>query len=381
MRIAFAIPDPAHVEAAGIDLHRLLLTARTRGHACRVYSAAAEPAPVDGVAWRELPAKSRGAHRQHADFVEQLAQMLAREPADAVLGFGPLPGVDVVLLTDMPMAERPVAGWIARRGGASRYFRGCEEALFGKAGPSHLLFLSPGQQSRYRQHYSLDSARTTVLPPGVEPELPGTEAREQRRKCREQLAAREGELLLLFAGSDFQSQGLERSIRALAHAREAQPHQAMRLLVAGDQRYRSYQHLARKLGVGDAVEFLRGEYALAQLLLAVDTLLHPALPEASGAVLLRALVAGLPVITTQESGYAAHIAAARGGLVLRSPFQQEDLDEALLRCIDGIYRSLCRETGQTYARLSDLYSLPETCIATLEKWAKVAPGLGAPRDR
>ena len=73
-----------------------------------------------------------------------------------------------------------------------------------------------------------------------------------------------------------------------------------------------------------------------------------------------------PVICTDVCGYAHHIAAAKAGMVLRSPFLQEDLNTAVLRSLDGVYRSQCRETGLTYAQLTDLYSMHSNGAALIE---------------
>ena len=379
MQIALALFDPPAVDAAGVNIHELLLQARARGHSCRVYSPLAEVLAMEGVSCHQLPLGGRGRHRQHAAFVRELQAALARQPADVLIGFEPQPELDALLPIAMPRQETRPSGWAGRLSGANRYFAALENAVF--HAPPPLLFLSSRQQLRYRAHYALDHHPQLVLPPGAPPELPLEQAREVRRLARSRWALAEGELVLLFAGSDFERQGLSRAIRALAHAREQQPHQKMRLLVAARGRLRSYHHLARKLGVLDAVHFLQGREAAAELMLGADTLVHPAAAEPAGAVLLQALVAGLPVITTEESGYAQHIAAARAGLVLRSPFQQTDLDQAVLRCIDGIYRSLCRDTGQTYARLTDIHSLPEACINQLEQWHEQPAGVGAPQRR
>ena len=115
------------------------------------------------------------------------------------------------------------------------------------------------------------------------------------------------------------------------------------------------------------MQFLGGRDDVPELLLAADALVHPALDEAAGIVLLEALVAGLPVICTDVCGYAHHIAAARAGLVLRSPYSQDDLNAAMLRTLDGVYRSQCRDTGLVSAELTDMYSMHSTGAELIER--------------
>ena len=207
-----------------------------------------------------------------------------------------------------------------------------------------------------------------MLPPGIARDgCAGDDAPIRRRAARAMLQAADGEQLFLFVGSGFIKKGLDRAIRGLANARSEQSHHPMRLLVVGQDRERRFRRLARKLGVAAEVQFLGGRDDIPELLLAADALVHPALDEAAGIVLLEALVAGLPVICTDVCGYAHHIAAAKAGLVLRSPFLQDDLNRAMLRTLDGVYRSQCRETGLVYARLTDLYSMHSTGAELIER--------------
>jgi hypothetical protein len=53
---------------------------------------------------------------------------------------------------------------------------------------------------------------------------------------------------------------------------------------------------------------LRGTQRHPRFLLGADLLIHPAYNENTGTVLLEALVAGLPVLTTAVCGYAHYIA-------------------------------------------------------------------------
>jgi len=101
-------------------------------------------------------------------------------------------------------------------------------------------------------------------------------------------------------------------------------------------------------------------------MLAADLLVHPARDEAGGVVLLEALAAGLPVVATDVCGYAHHIRAARAGIVLGTPFSQDELDRAVMRCIDGVYRADCRGSALLYARLTDLYSMHRRAAEVIE---------------
>jgi UDP-glucose:(heptosyl)LPS alpha-1,3-glucosyltransferase len=51
--------------------------------------------------------------------------------------------------------------------------------------------------------------------------------------------------------------------------------------------------------------------------------------------LLEALACGLPVITTDKCGYAPYIKEAQAGVVLKSPFDQKELNQVLIRTLEN----------------------------------------------
>jgi UDP-glucose:(heptosyl)LPS alpha-1,3-glucosyltransferase len=79
--------------------------------------------------------------------------------------------------------------------------------------------------------------------------------------------------------------------------------------------------LARKFGVAKNIRFLGLTDEISKLLLAADLFLHPAYREAAGMVIVEAIVAGLPVLTTASCGYAYHVKRAKAGLVVPLPFK------------------------------------------------------------
>lgn len=59
---------------------------------------------------------------------------------------------------------------------------------------------------------------------------------------------------------------------------------------------------------------------------AADLLLHPAYREAAGIVLLEAITAGLPVLTTAVCGYAHYIVDANCGEAITEPFRRGNIE-------------------------------------------------------
>ena len=106
--------------------------------------------------------------------------------------------------------------------------------------------------------------------------------------------------------------------------------------------------------------FFSGRNDVSELMAAADLLLHPAYQEAAGIVLLEAITAGLPVLTTAVCGYAHYIADANCGTVIAEPFSQEQLNEVLRKALtQSPLRMAWAENARHYADTQDLYSLPE----------------------
>lgn len=342
------------------DCLRFALELAQRGHHCRVYCIAWQGERPAGIEVRCIPVKALRNHTRNERFAEQVRADLAAEPVDAVIGFNKMPGLDIYFAADSCFLEKAQRerGRLYRRSARFAHFAAWEAAVFAPASDTQVLLLSQLQRESFSRHYGTPTQRMHLLPPGVAEERRApADASSRRKEARARLALDPQELALLFVGSGFTTKGLDRAITALAHLRAEQPNLRSRLLVAGQGKSRRFQRLARRLKVAANVEFLGGRDDIADLMLAADLLVHPARDEAGGIVLLEALAAGLPVVATDVCGYAHHVAAARAGIVLPAPFSQDQLDRAVMRYIDGVFRADCRGSALLYARLTDLYSM------------------------
>jgi UDP-glucose:(heptosyl)LPS alpha-1,3-glucosyltransferase len=360
MRLAFLIYKYFPYGGLQRDLARFVVELQRRGHDCRVYCTAWQGATLPAVALHIAPAVSGSNVRRNEHFLQWVQADLAADQVDGVIGFNKMPGLDVYYAGDPCFIDNALhtRSPVYRLGWRFRHFAAWERAVFDPAGSTQILLLSASELRKFEQHYQTPSERLHLLPPGVTPDRRRPpDAVSRRAVARHGLGLAHDVHTLLFVGSGFVTKGLDRAIRALAMLRVAHPGRELRLLVAGQDRAGRFALLARRQQLQDQVTFLGGRDDISDLMLAADVLVHPARSEAAGIVLLEALVAGLPVVASAACGYAHHIAAADGGLVLPEPFSQHALERALSQTLDKAFLQQCRENSLAYAEREDLYSL------------------------
>jgi UDP-glucose:(heptosyl)LPS alpha-1,3-glucosyltransferase len=370
MRLAFLLYKYFPYGGLQRDFARLVAELQQRGHHCRVYCTSWEGAYLPGLDLHLAPASAGSNVRRNERFLRWAQAEMATEPPDGVIGFNKMPGLDVYYAGDPCYLDKALQDRnpLYRLGWRFRHFAAWERAVFDPASATEILLVSASEQRKFERHYHTPPARMHLLPPGVAPDRRrGPDAVARRAGARHRLGLTYDVHTLLFLGSGFITKGLDRAIRALAGLQAAQPGRRMRLLVAGQDAVGRFGLLARRQQVQDQVTFLGGRDDIPDLLLAADVLVHPARSEAAGVVLLEALAAGLPVVTTEVCGYAHHVEAAGAGLVLPEPFSQGALDTAMARMVDEEFRNQCRDRGLAYAASEDLYSLHSTGATLIEQ--------------
>jgi UDP-glucose:(heptosyl)LPS alpha-1,3-glucosyltransferase len=354
------------------DFRRFVEEALMLGHECRVYYIDWQGEQLAGIDLRRVPARAVSNHTRNERYYQWVQQDLAADPVDAVVGFNKMPGLDIYYAADSCYLDKALRerNWLYRCGSRFRHFVAYEEAVFGANSDTEILLISQTEQIKFEHRYQTDKSRLHMLPPGVSRDravVADTPPRRQR--LRDELGIGGKDFAMLFIGSGFIKKGLDRAIIALAQLQQERADVTSRLFVVGQDKALRYKRLARRLGVADDVVFLGGRDDIPDLLFAADALVHPALDEAAGIVLLEALVAGLPVVVTDVCGYSTHIAAAAAGVVLSSPFSQNSLNKAVSHMLDGYFRGQCRERGLEYASRVDLYSMHKTGAALIAQFA------------
>lgn len=299
-------------------------------------------------------------------FVEKMLEKTL-DKFDLVLGFNKMPGLDYYYAADYCFAEkaRNERSFLYRLTSRAKQYLEFEEAVFGKDQETVSLLLTPQQKEEFTRHYQTDSDRLILLPPGIKKDrMAGSDAPIKRRQMRHELSIPPDDLLLLQIGSSFKTKGLNRSLLAFA-ALPLELRKRTWFFVVGEDAPDKYIKEAQRLGVARHFKIINGSTQVPELLLAADLLIHPSLKESAGMVILEAIVAGLPVLTTSSCGYAFHVEKAQAGIVCPMPFEQEYFNKQLETMLLSDNRSTWKANGIAYGQEQDLYSMPQTVVNLL----------------
>lgn len=344
------------------DMMRVAEACRSRGADITVFAMEWRGPLPEGIETRVYPGKGFTRMARMKDFADFVRDSTGNG-FQAVVGFNRMPGLDFYFAADSCFAAKAYGrrGMLYRMTPRCRLYLEYESAVFAPGRDVRIFLLSPLQKRQYLAYYETEEERCFMLPPGIGRDRCYDEydAPLLRWQCRQEFGLDRRERMLLQIGSGFSVKGVDRSIRALASL----PRDILadtRLVVVGEGRQLAYTKLAKKLGVAENIVFLPPRNDIPRLLQGADLLIHPARSESAGYVLLEAIVAGLPVLTTDTCGYAFHVRAADAGRVCESPFRQGRLNELLLEMLEATNeRDTWRDNGIHYGRREALYDMPE----------------------
>jgi UDP-glucose:(heptosyl)LPS alpha-1,3-glucosyltransferase len=372
MRLAFALFKVFPYGGLQKDMLAIASACLDRGHEVTVYCREWQgPVAISGLEVEIIPVRAYSNHRRDQAFAESLATVLAREDYAAVVGFNKMPGLDIYYAADTCYLAKLTEerSFLSRLTPRFRLYSAFEAAVF--TGATQILMISGREIGVFRHYYQTPANRFHLLPPGIRRDrVMPPDYVEQRRQFREHWQLAPGQKLVLMVGSGFRTKGLDRAIAAIAALPPGQRERSL-LFVVGQDSSAGFERQARRAGIADRVRFLQGRDDIPAFLWGADVLIHPARRENTGTVLLEAMVAGLPVLTTDACGYAHYVEDNSMGVVLPSPFEQSALNTALARLLFGPAENWV-ERGRHFADEADIFSMTTRAAELIETLAAQA---------
>lgn len=215
--------------------------------------------------------------------------------------------------------------------------------------------------AQYESLYGLGPARVRVIRNGVDVKVIRNQAAmEQGRTLRGMMQRHGACTTFLFAAENLRLKGLGAlllAVRAVVDRQEQGQGEGplFRVLVVSGEDFGPYYRRARQLGVEAYVAFMGSTQSMAALLHGADAVVLPTYNDACSRVVLEALAAGRPAITTRYNGAAEFLGEGRYGVVIEEPDDTEALAEALLGLCQGRTRqamSAAMEADKVYEQVS-----------------------------
>ncbi|MEM7077991.1 MAG: glycosyltransferase family 4 protein [Pseudomonadota bacterium] len=352
------------------DFMKIALASQAAGYDILVYCLSWEAEIPEGFQVIVYEVERLANHRRYERFARLYQEDVRWRKVEAVIGFNKLPGLDIYYAADPCFEHKAQAmrNGLYRRTDRYRLLAEFEREVFAGTSATRVMLIAPEQKAQFQQYYETSDARLTMMPPGLSRDrMRGEDWRVQRQRVREDLGIGDDEHLLVLIGSGFITKGLDRALRCFA-ALPGELLRSSRFLVVGQDNPSAFWRLARTLEIEDRVIIQRGRDDIPDLLQGADLMVHPAYMESGGMVLIEAVVAGLPVVTTSVCGFARFVREADAGTVIEEPFAQQRLNEAVAQARrDDQLRARWSANGIAFGQQrDDLFDMPNQAVAFIE---------------
>ena len=313
-------------------------------------------------------------------FAAESARILASETYDLVIGFSHVWRQDVclatngcrrALLADCQQRSRSRTGRALWQLGKllspkQSLFRWIEYKQFQPGNVPFVIAPSERVARDFEHFHGVPRNRIAVVPLGIEL-ANKTINIETRAASRQRLGLSAGDVAILFAARNYALKGLEPLLHAFA--RLATGPSTPQLLVCGSDRERRFRRLAARLGVADRVHFLGSVEDTRSCFAAANLFAMPTFYDACSLVVIEALAAGLPVITTQSNGASEVITPGSDGFIIDTPWSLDQLAGCLQMLVADadLRKQMGKQALRSSARLSIEASVRNTLCA-IEDW-------------
>ncbi|MGD2108198.1 MAG: glycosyltransferase family 4 protein [Phycisphaerae bacterium] len=341
------------------------------------------PSPAPNVHVHTIRGAAMSRIRQSVTFTHRVDWMLGRESFDVIHAISPCRKADIYQPRGGTVAEameRNIALLKARPlrrlkryanhfNFKQRYTLGLERALLGNHDGPMVVAISDYVVDQLRRHYSVWPERIRKIYNGVDPDpTPDAERQAHRAAIRREYGIAEADLLVLSIAHNFRLKGLRHWMDAMALL-ATRGVDNVRSLVIGKGENEHWHRLAAKHGIADRLTFTGPSERVRQFHHAADLLVHPTYYDPCSRVVLEAMVAGLPCITTRWDGASEMIEDGVNGFVLDEPRDVTALAEhvAALRDRD------CRQGMAAHAcQIADRVSMARHADGILELYERLA---------
>lgn len=197
-----------------------------------------------------------------------------------------------------------------------------EGLVFGHNSPKARIVVSQSMKREFIRYYGDAAESIIVIPNGVDQKMFNPANRLlYRDRIRQKHGISRSDLVLMFAGGDWERKGVAYIIEALSLLLRLD----VKLLIVGSGDEKFYGQLAELKQVRERIIFVSSSTNIWEYYAASDVFVFPTRYEPFGLVIVEAMASGLPVITSRVAGAADLIIDGVNGILLREPSDVNDL--------------------------------------------------------
>ena len=167
MKLAFCIFRVLPKDELSGEFMHIAAACADRGHEVRAYAGQWDAPAPDSVEAVDVPAKGVTRPARDRRFVDWVQEDLELHPADLVVGFDKMPGLDVYFAGESCFEEkaRTQRPWAYRLLPGYEHFADFERAVFGDERQVNVLAATATEKAAYQRHYGTVETRFFTFPP------------------------------------------------------------------------------------------------------------------------------------------------------------------------------------------------------------------------
>jgi UDP-glucose:(heptosyl)LPS alpha-1,3-glucosyltransferase len=317
-----------------------------RGHRVHLFAREARSLPAE-THFQPVPVAGVSRMLKHRSFARNADRLAGAAQLDVLLSTGKTYAMDVfqphggsILRSQQQNIARIPSGALRTLKSLFNHInpkqvlaRQHESYLFRRCPPPHVVAVSRMVADDLRRCYEIPEERLHVVHNGVDLQRfhPASLAR-RRASARERFGIDHEALVFGLVAHNFKLKGVAELIQAVARLRTMK--RSFFVVVAGKAKPRRYQKMAQDLGCGDRIRFPGLLEAVEDLYAAADVYVHPTWYDTCALVVLEALAAGLPVITTRFNGVSEIMTDGCEGFLLDTPADVGRLTDLMASCFE-----------------------------------------------
>jgi len=340
-----------HLMEKGVDLH---VFTRSR------------PSPTPQMHVHTITGASMSRTRQSMTFAHRVEAMVHADSFDVVHAISPCVGADIYQPRGGTVAEtiernialrstpggRSLKRFANRLNLKQRFMLALERTILGGGNGPVVVAISDYVVRQLKEHYGLPDERIRKIYNGVDHDA-ATDAEKagDRAALRREFGIGEGDLLVLLVAHNFRLKGVQRWMEALALLLQRGVTN-VRSLVIGKGESQRWHRLAAKMGIERHLTFTGPSDRVRGFLHAVDVLVHPTYYDPCSRVILEAMAAGVPCVTTRWDGASEVIENGVNGYVIDDPWNVQGLADCIVQLQDvGLRRALATAAAGVTGRV------------------------------